>query len=92
MPSEQGLGLHEGPASTPAIKQPTQSGEQGSIVRLEGRSDRLATKYGNLVSEHDDFNGQLLAVAVTKGAPTGGIRRMRGRETTGPWPSFVVSG
>ena len=66
MPAEQGLGLHQEPASTPAIKQPTQSGEQSSIGRPEGRSGHLATEYGNLVSEHDDFNGQLLVVAVTE--------------------------
>ena len=66
MPSEQRLGLHQEPASTPAIKQPTQSGEQSSIGRPEGRSGHLATEYGNLVSEHDDFNGQLLTVVVTE--------------------------
>src|SRR5665213_3103378 len=66
MPAEQGLGLHEESASTPTVKQPTQSGEQCSIGRAEGRSDHLTTEHGNLVSEHDDFNGQLVAVAATE--------------------------
>ena len=66
MPAEQGLGLHEESASTPTVKQPTQSGEQCPIGRPEGRSDHLATEHGNLVSEHDDFNGQLVAVAATE--------------------------
>jgi hypothetical protein len=47
----------------PTIKQPTHPGEQCSIGRLEDRSDHLATEHGNLVPEHDDFNGQLVAVA-----------------------------
>jgi hypothetical protein len=43
--------------------QPTQSGDQCPIGRPEGGSDHLATEHGNLVSEHDDFNGQLVAIA-----------------------------
>ncbi len=66
MPAEQGLGLHEEPSPTAPIKQPTQSGEQGPIGRPEGRSDHLATEHGNLVSEHDDFDRQLVAVAPTE--------------------------
>ena len=66
VPAEQSLGLDEEPSSTAPIKQPTQSGEQCSIGRPEGRSDHLTTEHGNLVSEHDDFNGQLVAVAATE--------------------------
>ena len=66
VPAKQGLGLDEEPASAPTIKQPTQSGEQRSIGRSEGRSDHLTTEHGNLVSEHDDFDGQLVAVAATE--------------------------
>jgi hypothetical protein len=66
MPAEQGLGSHEESSSTPTIKQPTQSGEQRSIGGPEGRSDHLTTEHGNLVSEHDDFNSQLVAVASTE--------------------------
>jgi hypothetical protein len=62
VPAEQGLGLDEESASTSTIKQPAQSGEQCPIGRPEGRSDHLTTEHGNLVSEHDDFNGQLVAV------------------------------
>ena len=45
---------------------PTQSGEQSSVGRLEGWSDDLTTKHGNLVSEQDELNGQLVALAATK--------------------------
>lgn len=58
--------MHEEPASTPTIKQPTQSGEQCPIGGSEGRSDHLMTEHCNLVSEHDDFNGQLVAVSATE--------------------------
>ena len=66
MPAEQSLGLHEESASTPTIKEPTQSGKQGPIGRPEVRTGHLATEHGNLVSEHDDFNGQLVAVTATE--------------------------
>ncbi len=66
MPSEQGLGLDEESASAPTIKQPTQSGEQRSIGRPQGRSGHLTTEHGNLVSEHDDFDRQLVAVPSTE--------------------------
>ncbi len=65
VPAEQGLGLDEEPPTTPSIKEPTQPGQQGSIGRPEGRSDHLATERGNLVSQHHDFDGQLVAVAAT---------------------------
>ena len=66
MPPEQSLGLDEEPTSTPTIKDPARSGEQCSIGRPEGRSDHLTTKHGNLVSEHDDLNSQLVAVTLTE--------------------------
>jgi hypothetical protein len=58
--------LHEESAATLTIELPTQSGEQCPIGRREGRSDHVATEHGNLVSEHDDLNGQLVAVPSTE--------------------------
>jgi len=67
VPAEQGLGLHEESASTSTIKQPAQTGEQCPIGRPEGRSDHPTTEHGYLVSEHDDFNRQLVAVVTAEG-------------------------
>jgi len=66
VPAEQSLGLEEEPSATAPVKQPTQAGEQCPVRRLEGRSDHLTTEHGNLMSEYDDFNGQLVAVAATE--------------------------
>jgi hypothetical protein len=66
VPAEQSLGLDEEPSATAPIKEPAQPGEQCPIGRPEGRSDHLTTEHGNFVSEHDDFNRQLVAVAATE--------------------------
>ncbi len=60
-------------ASTPPIKQSTQTGEQSMIRRPEtwlvgrpkARSDYLRTEHDNLVPENDNLNGQLFAVVAT---------------------------
>ncbi len=66
VPAEQGLGLDEEPPATAPIKEPTQPGEQSPIGRPEGRSDHLATEHGNLMTEHDEFDGQILVVTPTE--------------------------
>jgi hypothetical protein len=50
VPPKQGLGLHEAPASTPAIEQSSQAGEQSTIRWLKSRSGDLTAKHGNLVA------------------------------------------
>jgi len=66
VPAEQRLRLHEEPTSTSSVHESTQSGDQRSIGWTEHWSSDLATKDGNLVAEHDDLDGQIVAVAVTQ--------------------------
>jgi hypothetical protein len=62
VPAEQGLRLHEEPTSTSSVHESTQPGEQGSILRLQGRPDHLATEHSHLVTEHDYLDGQIITV------------------------------
>ena len=66
VPPKQGLRLHEEPTSTSSVHESTQTGEQGSILRLQGRPNHLATEHGNLVTEHDYLDRQLLAITSTE--------------------------
>ena len=66
VPPEQGLGLHEEPSATRAIKQSTDPGGQCPIRRAQDGLDRLATEDGHLVAEHDLLDGQLVAVTSTQ--------------------------
>ena len=56
VPPKQGLGLDEAPTSTSSVQESTQPGEQGSILRLQGRPEHLATEHSHLVTEHDDLD------------------------------------
>src|ERR1039458_1925801 len=66
VPAEQRLGLQEEPTSTSSVHESTQSGDKCSIGWTEHRSSDLPTKDCNLVAEHDDLDGQIVAVAVTQ--------------------------
>jgi hypothetical protein len=66
VPAEQGLGLDEESHAMAPVKEPTQPGEQGSIRRAQGGPVYLAAKDSDLMTEHDDFNGQLVFVAPTE--------------------------
>src|ERR1039458_9772897 len=66
VPAEQGLGLHEESTSTSSVHESTQSGDQRSIRWTEYWASDLATKNGDLVTEHDDLDGQIVAVTVTQ--------------------------
>jgi hypothetical protein len=66
VPTELGLGLHEGPASVLTIEWPAQAGEDRSIRRLKGQSGDLTTQDGYLMAEHDILDGQITVVAPTE--------------------------
>jgi len=66
VPAEQGFGLNEEPATTPTVEESSQPGEHGAIWGSQSRSDDLTAKDGNLVAEHDDLDGQIVAVAPTE--------------------------
>jgi hypothetical protein len=63
VPAQQGVGLHEEPAQTPAVEQSAQPGEEGTIRRQQGRSDYLTAKHGDFVTKYDDLNSQFTVVA-----------------------------
>jgi hypothetical protein len=45
--------LDEEPSEPAPIKQPTQSGEQCPIRRMESGADHLTTEHSHLMPEHD---------------------------------------
>jgi len=59
MPTEQGIGLHEEPMELPSGDQPAEAGKECSIRGPQGRAVDLATEDRHLVTEHDDFDGQI---------------------------------
>jgi hypothetical protein len=92
MPPKQGLGLDEESPQAPAAKVSTQSGEQRSVRGPQRRSDHLTTQHSNLVAEHDDFNGQLVAVTpaqaqLLEDSDEGDVEKRQGHG-----PSFVAIG
>jgi len=40
----------------------SRAGEQGSILRLQGRPDDMATEHGHLVAEYDDLDRRIVNV------------------------------
>ena len=65
MPAQQGVGLYEVPPQASAAEETTQSREQCTVRRPQRRANHLATEDRNLVTKHDDFDSQ--PVAVTPG-------------------------
>ena len=55
-PCQFHLGLDEAPTSTTSVHESTQPGEQGSILRLQGRPEHLATGHSHFVAEYDDLD------------------------------------
>ena len=47
-------------------QKPAQPSEHCSIRWLQGRTRRLSAQDGDLVAEHDDLDGQVVAVAPSK--------------------------
>jgi hypothetical protein len=64
MPSEQGVGLDKESSSSSSRQEPAQSGERRSIRWLEGWTHYLSAQDGDLVTEHDHLDGQLLLLAT----------------------------
>ena len=64
MPAEQGLGLDKEPSQAPAIKESAQPGEQRPVAGLQRRTGHLAAEHRHLVTEHDDFDRQFVAVTA----------------------------
>jgi hypothetical protein len=63
VPAEQGLWLHEEPASALRIKEPTQACEQTSVAGPQRWAKHLTTEDGDLVAKHDDLDRQLLVAS-----------------------------
>jgi hypothetical protein len=62
MPAEQGVGLDEEPSPLRPGDQAAVAGKERSIRWTQSRAGHLPTKDDNLVSEHDDLDGQVAAV------------------------------
>jgi hypothetical protein len=60
MPPQQGLRLDKEAPSASSRQKPTQSRENCSIPRLQGRTRQLPTQDGDFMTEDHDFNGQVL--------------------------------
>ena len=63
MPAEQGLGLDEETPSANRREHPAQPGEHRSVRWPQRRADDLAPQHRDLVTEHDDLDGQILLLA-----------------------------
>jgi hypothetical protein len=59
MPTEQGVGLDEEPRELRSGDQPAEAGEKRSIPGSQTRASHLPSEDGNLVADHDDFDGQI---------------------------------
>ncbi len=66
MPAEQGLGPDEEASPTHSPEEPAQPGEDRSDSWLECGPHHLAAQDRDLVSEHDDFDGQFLSLVPAK--------------------------
>jgi len=62
MPAEQGFGLDKEPPQAPATKESAQPGEQRPVAGPQRRTGHLAAEHRHLVTEHDDFDRQFVAV------------------------------
>jgi len=59
MPTEQRVGLDEETSALRSGDQAAEAGKERSIRRLQSGSGHLAAEDGQLVAEHDDFDGQV---------------------------------
>lgn len=59
MPTKQGAGLDEEPSELRSGDQPAEAGKKRSIRGSQGGAGHLPTEDGDLVAEHDDFDGQI---------------------------------
>ena len=66
MPPKQGLGLNEEAVPTLSGEEPAQPGEERSVGWPECGSCHLAAQDRDLVSEHDDLDGQLPSATPAK--------------------------
>jgi hypothetical protein len=64
MPAQQGLRLDKEAASASSRKKPGQSSEHCSIRWLQGRTRHLSAQDCELVTEHDDLDGQVLLLTT----------------------------
>jgi hypothetical protein len=65
MPAQQGLRLDKEAASASSRrKKPGQSSEHCSIRWLQGRTRHLSAQDGDLVTEYDDLDGQVLLLTT----------------------------
>jgi len=64
MPAQQGLRLHEEASPASSRQKPAQSSEHCSIRWLQGWTVHVAAQDGDLVTEHDDLDGQVLLLTT----------------------------
>jgi hypothetical protein len=65
MPPEQRLGPDEESSPTLPPEEPAQPGEERSVSWPECGAGHLAAQDRDLVSEHDDLDGQFLSLVAT---------------------------
>ena len=91
MPPQQGLGPDEEPSPTLSPEEPAQPGEQRSVGWPECGACDLAAQNRDLVSEHDDFDGQFLPLASGIAGTAGARERRPRRERRAPQPILAHS-
>jgi hypothetical protein len=64
MPAQQSLRLDEEASPASNRQQSAQSSEHCSIRWLQGRTRHLSAQDGDLVTEHDDLDGQVLLLTT----------------------------
>jgi hypothetical protein len=62
MPAEQRFWLDKEAPRAPATKESAQSGEQRPVAGPQRRTGHLAAEHRDLMTEHDDFDRQFVAV------------------------------
>ena len=67
MPAQQRVGLDEKPAAAVPGEHPRNTGEQGSVGRLERWTGDLAAKDCHFVTQNDDPEGKPISVTAPKG-------------------------
>jgi hypothetical protein len=66
VPTEQRVGLDEEPSELRSGDQSAEAGKERSIRGSQGRAGHLPSQHGNLVTEHDDFDGQIGVIGPLK--------------------------
>jgi hypothetical protein len=87
MPTEQGVRLDEEPSEFRSRDQPAEAGKKRSIRWSQSRAGLLPSQHGDLMTEHDHFDGQIGVVGPLQAEDLHGSdeREIEEREGHGPF-------